>query len=95
MSNVVSLPIFQPKPITRRDCLPGGLNVVRPCRWENCKYHLKAEDASCVLDVADQGGATLEEVGNLLGVSRERVRQIEAGAARKLQAKISAWKPPS
>jgi DNA-directed RNA polymerase sigma subunit (sigma70/sigma32) len=40
--------------------------------------------ASCVLDVADNGGITLEEVGELLGVTRERIRQIEAVAIRKL-----------
>jgi hypothetical protein len=30
------------------------------------------------------GGATLEEVGDAFGVTRERVRQIESGALRKL-----------
>lgn len=41
--------------------------------------------ASCVLDVADRGGATLEEVADIIGVSRERIRQIEfkiAGSSR-------------
>lgn len=36
---------------------------------------------SCALDVADRGGATLEAVGQLLGVSMERGRQIEVMAA--------------
>jgi len=34
-------------------------------------------DESCVLDLADNGGHTLETVGRVLGVTRERVRQIE------------------
>lgn len=33
---------------------------------------------TCSLDTADLGGATLEEVGNLLRLTRERIRQIEA-----------------
>lgn len=41
---------------------------------------------SCALDVAERGGITLEEVGRKLGVCRERVRQIEVGAVRKLAA---------
>lgn len=32
---------------------------------------------SCALDVADRGGATLEELGELMNVVRERVRQLE------------------
>src|SRR5262249_1733293 len=39
---------------------------------------------SCTLDIADEGEATLEDVGRALGESRERVRQIEASARRKL-----------
>jgi hypothetical protein len=33
---------------------------------------------TCTLDVAEQGGLTLEAVGALMSLDRERVRQIEA-----------------
>ncbi len=37
---------------------------------------------SCSLDVADRGGVTLETVGDIMNITRERVRQLEAlGAA--------------
>lgn len=42
---------------------------------------------TCALDVADRGGATLDEVAESLGVSRERVRQIEFAAEEKLRQK--------
>jgi len=86
--DTLSLPILvdeaHVKPRTRQDCLTNGLNSVRPCQHSWCPHHLVSEKASCVLDVAALGGLTLEEVGDVLGVTRERVRQIEHIALRKL-----------
>jgi len=42
-------------------------------------------EKSCVLDMADRGPQTLEEVAELLNVTRERVRQIEVKAGDKLR----------
>ena len=47
---------------------------------------------SCALDVADRGGATLAEVGQAMGLTRERARQIEVKAlirVRRLTARLS------
>lgn len=35
---------------------------------------------SCALDIADRGGATLEEVGAIMNITRERIRQVEVKA---------------
>ena len=39
---------------------------------------------TCTLDVADEGGITLEETASLLNLTRERCRQIEVSAMKKL-----------
>jgi len=39
---------------------------------------------TCALDVAERGGLTLEEVGEILNLTRERVRQLEAGGLKKI-----------
>jgi hypothetical protein len=48
--------------------------------------HEMPAGGSCSLDVAELGSSTLHVVGRLLGVDRERVRQIEEQAGRKLAA---------
>ncbi len=39
---------------------------------------------TCALDVAARGGLTLEEVGEILNLTRERIRQVEATGLKKL-----------
>ena len=47
---------------------------------------------TCSLDVAEDGSKTLAEVGELFGMTRERVRQIEAQALSKLRSKgLARW----
>lgn len=41
---------------------------------------------TCALDVAENGGLTLEEVGHILNLTRERVRQVEVAGVEKLKA---------
>ena len=40
---------------------------------------------SCALDVAQTGGITLEEVGEILNLTRERIRQVEVRGLIKLK----------
>lgn len=69
-----------------------------PCHQTQCRYHLGVAhlDAAllhdddtlptCALEVASHGAHTLDQISELLGVTTERVRQLEAAALRKLRA---------
>jgi hypothetical protein len=41
---------------------------------------------SCALDVADRAGTTLEDVGAIMNLTRERIRQVEVKALARLEA---------
>jgi len=41
-------------------------------------------EETCALDVAENGGVTLEEAGLIMNLTRERIRQIEISGMRKL-----------
>jgi hypothetical protein len=41
---------------------------------------------TCALDIADRGGTTLEEVGAIMNLTRERIRQVEVKGLAKMAA---------
>lgn len=47
--------------------------------------------ASCALDIADAGGITLERVGEVMNLTRERIRQLEVEILEKM-ARLQLFK---
>ncbi len=94
--------IDEPRPLTRGDCVDAArpcpwalckyhLYLDVDPRTGSLKLNFPALEPweleqTCALDIADQGGVTLEIVGNVLNVTRERSRQIELRALHKLKA---------
>ena len=47
---------------------------------------VKDLEETCALDVAERGGITLEEVGDIMNLTRERIRQVEVSGLDKLRS---------
>lgn len=65
-----------------------------PCQQRQCRYHLAhrgpsehqlAPTRDCALDVANEGPHTRELVAAMLGISVERLRQVEKRALARLK----------
>ncbi len=75
------------RPRMRSQCEIGAPLAVRPCPWASCMYRLPqfpGASESCALDVAGRGRHTQVSIGRLLGLSKQRIDQIEKEALAKL-----------
>ena len=87
------------RPRTRGDCVDGLRPCPWGCRHSllidvtpsgsikinSPDLELEEMKDTCALDVADRGEQTLETIGELMNLTRERVRQIESRAKDKLR----------
>lgn len=98
-AGLVQYPEDADRPATRADCVDGHrpcpfvscahhlyLDVTELGGLRLNFPDLQPEEMteSCALDVADRGGETLESVGSLVRLTRERVRQIEEVALARI-----------
>jgi hypothetical protein len=90
------------RPVTRNDCVQGArpcpfvsckhhLYLDVSARTGAIKLNFPDIEVwgmseSCALDVSDRGGTTLEEVGAIMNLTRERIRQVEVKGLAKLEA---------
>ena len=76
------------KLISLYKCKKTSTFITEPCNDKTCEWWLNNETfCNCTWVACNYGPFTLEEVGEMMGVTRERIRQIEAKALRKLQHK--------
>lgn len=66
----------------------GGIKVNFPDLLFDDDPDLDGMPATCVLDIAERGGVTLEVVGTAMNITRERARQIEAAALAELERQL-------
>jgi hypothetical protein len=93
--------IDQLRPKTRADCVNGPRPCLFVSCKHNLYLDVNPETGSiklnfpdkeigeleytCALDVAEKGGITLEEVGTIMNLTRERIRQVETRGLMKLR----------
>lgn len=86
------------KPRRRGQCAGGA----RPCPWVSCRHNLvldrhhdwEVDDLpTCALDVAEDGGLSVEETAEILGTSREEILWLEREALRKIREKLGLPSP--
>jgi len=85
-------------PITRVAVQGGGSRLLVRFQPEEAAEALLDMQETCALDVAEREGVTLVQIGQLLGIGHERVRQLEeterAAAARKEDLDVSDLMEP-
>lgn len=99
------------RPKTRADCVNGPRPCLFVSCKHNLYLDVNPETGSiklnfpdkeiwelehtCALDVAEKGGITLEEVGAIMNLTRERIRQVETRGLMKLREATEAEPPVS
>jgi hypothetical protein len=94
-------PVDEPRPKTRAECREGPRpcpwvsckhHLYLDVNPETGSIKLNFPDLevwemkdTCSLDVADKNGITLEEVGEIMNLTRERIRQVEVRGLLKLK----------
>jgi hypothetical protein len=94
-------PVEEPRPRTRAECKDGQRpcpyvsckhHLYLDVNPETGSIKLNFPDLdvwemkdTCSLDVADRNGITLEEVGEIMNLTRERIRQVEVRGLLKLK----------
>lgn len=66
-------------------CFKEHKEANRNCKNTGCRYWIDSESSNnCTMIAADKGPMTLQEIGDIFGVTRMRICQIEKSVLKKL-----------
>ena len=76
--------------INNTTCFNEHARHKKSCKFEECKYWMQSKgDFNCVLIASEKGPKTLQEIGDIFGVTRMRICQIEKSVLDKIKIKKS------
>tara|TARA_R110002124_G_scaffold246621_1_gene411715 strand:- start:341 stop:598 length:258 start_codon:yes stop_codon:yes gene_type:complete len=69
------------------NCSRECMKKEKSCKKNDCKYFIEYEQEynCCLVSVYENGPMTLREIGDRIGVSFARIKQIESAALKKIK----------
>ncbi len=91
MENKNTIREFVGEPILNTTCFSEHKKCKSKCSFKDCKFWIESkEDLNCTIIAAEEGPKTLQEIGDIFGVTRMRICQIEKNIISKMKTKRSA-----
>ena len=70
-------------------CWQANENNDTPCQNKECRLWLECKaKQNCTIIAAQEGPLTLQQIGNLHGLTRMRICQVEKEAIRKIREMV-------